>query len=53
MTQVETCSRSARRGRRSDETFLDIRLAHAERGHPRGELVFFFEADGKCAHAST
>ena len=35
----------------ADKRFLDVRLAYGERGHARGELVFFFEADGKRTHA--
>ena len=34
----------------ADERFLDVRLAHAERGHALREMVFFFEADRECAH---
>jgi hypothetical protein len=34
----------------TDKTFLDVRLAHAQRVHPLRELAGFFEADGECAH---
>src|ERR1017187_4919001 len=36
----------------ADKTFLDVRLAHTQRGHALRELVFFFEADGKGAHTT-
>jgi len=42
------CSRSAAMPAGADERFLDVRLAHAERGHARGKLAFFFEADGNA-----
>jgi predicted Zn-dependent protease with MMP-like domain len=35
----------------ADKGFFDLGFAHAERGHALRELFFFFEADGKCAHA--
>ena len=34
----------------ADECFVDVRLAHAERGHALGELGFLFGADGKRTH---
>jgi hypothetical protein len=35
----------------TDEGFLNLRLAHAERRHALRKLGFFFEADGECAHS--
>jgi len=34
----------------TDEGFVDVGLAHAQRGHALGELGLFFQADGKGAH---
>lgn len=34
----------------ADERLFDVRLAHAERGHARSELIFLFETDRKRAH---
>jgi hypothetical protein len=34
----------------ADKRFLDVRLAHVERGHAQRELIFFFQADGKRTH---
>src|SRR5262245_22023441 len=38
---------------RANEGFVEINLANAERGHPLGELIFFFQADGERAHETS
>src|ERR1035438_5069999 len=37
----------------ADKGFLDVGLAHAQRGHALSELGFLFQADGESAHVST
>ena len=37
----------------ADKSFLDVRLAHAQRGHALCELIFLFRTDGECAHGTT
>jgi phosphoribosyl 1,2-cyclic phosphodiesterase len=38
---------------RPDESLFEVRLAHFQAGHSFGQLIFFFTADGKCAHRTT
>jgi len=35
------------------EGFFDVGVAHAKGGHALRELIFFFQADRKCAHGSS